>query len=134
MSGKGPKTFAKLGDLPGNAGRTNVIGFPSRTAEITCGRCGMRHAWQGDVTQDVRGPEVRRNCIISTKRLVATAVAMSKDSDISYTLFGLKFVAVSVCTPIHTPCFFESEVPTYVCIVSYVLRFEKLISVIIAIA
>ena len=65
MSGNGPRTLAGLGDLPGNAGNTNVTGNPSATAEWIFERCGAKHFWQGDVMHDVCGPENRRNRITS---------------------------------------------------------------------
>lgn len=46
MSGLGPRTFEGFGDLPGKAGRINVMGWFLLIAEITCFMNGVIHASQ----------------------------------------------------------------------------------------
>lgn len=81
MSGKGPRTFAGLGDLPGNAGSMNVTGSPWVIAETIFEWCGAWQLWQGEVRQVVRGSEIRRNCITSAKMSLAIAAARENDDE-----------------------------------------------------
>jgi hypothetical protein len=82
MSGNGPKTLARFGDLPGNAGNTKVTGNPRATAEMTFDRCGARHSGQGEVEQDDVGPENRRNCMTSAKMSLAMIEGSENDGNL----------------------------------------------------
>src|SRR5215475_12625715 len=93
MSGSGPSTFAGLGDLPGNAGSTNVIGRFARIAVATLCRWGARQSVHGDDPHDALPSDMRRNRMTSTRMRVALAIAWSReivwDSVSSNTLLGL---------------------------------------------
>src|SRR4051812_24969232 len=67
MSGKVPRTLAGLRDLPGNAGKTNVMGSPDATAAATFDRWGAEHFRHGGVTHEVCDPAERRNRMTSAR-------------------------------------------------------------------